>query len=506
MTKIILGPPGTGKTTTLLNLVEKYLSEGVPPDKIGFVTFTRKGAEEAIERACKKFNLEAKQFPHFRTIHSLCYRQLGLRSGDVLAGKTFYEFADYARIRVTGRAWSDDGLLTGFEEGDRILFMENLARIRRVSLRQQYDLGDDGMDWNKVERVAKALSNFKQKRGLMDYTDMLSEFVNHGQDVGLQVLLVDEAQDLSALQWQVVELLARSCEEVYVAGDDDQAIYRWAGADVEHMIDMPGDVRVLDQSFRVPPLVQSVAHDVINGVEHRRPKEWDAKIGGTGVVEQVREFDGIENGTDSVLILARNTYVLREQVIPALKREGVVYSHNGKSSIPQAVLRAIITWGALGQGEPVTLGEAREMYAYMTANSQIKRGFKKLDKFGDDESEPVTMSDLREYGGMLVDPSTIWHEALERLPTEDMSYILAARRRGEKVRGAEPRVRLSTIHSAKGGEADHVILMKEIAKRTHREMESNPDDERRCWYVGVTRAREKLTIVGSDTNRECPWI
>lgn len=506
MTSIIIGPPGTGKTTTLLNTVESYLDTGIPPDRIGFVTFTRKGANEAIERACKRFGLEATQFPHFRTLHSLCYRQLGLRGGDVLVGKAFFEFADYARIRVTGRAWSDDGLLTGFEAGDRILFMENLARIRQVSLREQYELSDDGLNWREVERVAKALANFKARRGLMDYTDMLLEFVKHGHGVGLQKLLVDEAQDLSSLQWSVVDLLSRGAEDVVVAGDDDQAIYRWAGADVEHMIDMPGSVRVLDYSHRVPPLVQAVSNSIISGVSHRRPKEWEAKSGGDGVVEQVREFDGVSQGTETVLVLARNAYVLREQVMPALQREGVVYEHNGKSSIPMAVLRAAVTWEDLKQGRPATLGDVREMYAYLGTGVGVKRGFKKLPTFGDDVDIPVEMGELVQHGGLLANTDLIWHEALDKLPPEDMSYILAARNRGEKVRGAKPRVKLSTIHSAKGGEADHVILMKEIAKRTFAEIEKNPDDERRVWYVGATRAREKLTIVGSETNRECPWI
>lgn len=506
MTSIIIGPPGTGKTTTLLNTVERYLDEGVPPDRIGFVTFTRKGAKEAIERACARFKLEAGSFPFFSTLHALCYRQLGLRSGDVLVGKSFFDFANYARIKVTGRAWSDDGLLTGFEAGDRILFMENLSRIRQVSLREQYELSDDPLNWREVERVAKALVAFKSRYGLMDYTDMLLEFVKHGSGVGLQKLLVDESQDLSSLQWAVVDLLSKGCDDVVVAGDDDQAIYRWAGADVEHMIDMAGSVRVLDRSYRVPPLIQSVANSVIGGVTHRRPKEWDAKEGGTGVVEQLPVFDGVEDGTESILILARNTYVLKEQVMPVLQREGVLYEHNGKSSIPLSVMRSAVTWEELRKGEAVTLGEVRAMYEYISANTGIKRGYKKLPKFGEDEDIPVEMGELVQFGGLLVNPQLIWHEALDKLPVEDMSYILAARRRGERIRGSTPRVRLSTIHSAKGGEADHVVLMKEIAKRTYQEMQTNPDDERRTWYVGVTRARERLSIVGSDTSRECPWI
>ena len=507
MTEIILGPPGTGKTTTLLTEVEKELDHGTPPDRIGFVTFTKKGATEAIERACKRFKLQAKQLPYFRTLHSLCYRALQVRSGDLLIGKAFFEFADHAGIKVTGRSWSDDGLLTGFEMGDRALFMENLARIRQVSLREQYTQSNDGMNWNYVDRVARTLSEFKMSRGLMDYTDLLQQFVAEDRDVGLDKLFVDEAQDLSALQWGVVSLLGRTCDRVVVAGDDDQAIYRWAGADVEHLITMEGTVRVLGQSYRCPPAIQQLSDKVIGGVAHRRPKKWKPKPGGRGTVEQERAFSEVDIAADgSVLVLARNVYVLREQVEPALRAEGVVYEMAGKSSIDPDMIRAAASWEDLRKGEPITLGEARCMYQFIGTNTGVKRGFKTLPKYGDDDSEPVSLTDLIQTGGLLVDPNKVWHDALDKLPNDDMSYMLAARRRGERLKGGTPRVRLSTIHSAKGGEADHVVLMKEMAKRTHEEMSLQPDDERRCWYVGVTRARERLTAVSSDTKRECPWV
>ncbi len=178
----------------------------------------------------------------------------------------------------------------------------------------------------------------------------------------------------------------------------------------------------------------------------------------------------------------------------------------GKSSIDPEMVQAAASWEHMRRGEPITLGEARVMYKFIASNTGVKRGFKTLPKYGDDDGEPVTLTDLIQTGGLLVDPNKIWHDALDRLPQDEMSYMLAARRRGEKLRGTSPRVRLSTIHSAKGGEADHVVLMKEMAKRTHEEMHLNPDDERRVWYVGVTRAREKLTVVSSDTRRECGWL
>lgn len=506
-TEIVLGPPGTGKTTTLLGLVEDELAKGTPPDRIGYVTFTKRGANEAIERACKRFKLQPAQMPYFRTLHSLCYRALQLRGGDLLVGKAFFEFADHAGIRVTGRAWSDDGLLTSFEMGDRALFMENLARIRRVPLRQQYEENNDGLNWNYVERVARALSDFKMARGLLDYTDMLSQFVAEQRDLGLHKLFVDEAQDLSSLQWGVVDLLKRSCDRTVVAGDDDQAIYRWAGADVEHLVDMDGDARVLGESFRCPPAIQKLSGKIIDPVEHRRSKKWRAKAGGRGAVDEAGDFGDVAlDGEGSVLVLARNVYVLREQVEPALRAEGVVYEMAGKSSIDPEMVQAASAWEELRRGEPITLGEARKMYKFIATNTGIKHGYKTLKTYGDNEDEPVTMSELIQTGGLKVDPNLVWHDALDRLPQEDMSYMLAARRRGEKLRSGTPRVKLSTIHSAKGGEADHVVLLKEMAKRTHEEMFLQPDDERRVWYVGVTRAKNRLSIVSSDTKRECPWL
>ena len=97
----------------------------------------------------------------------------------------------------------------------------------------------------------------------------------------------------------------------------------------------------------------------------------------------------------------------------------------------------------------------------------------------------------------------IWDQ--DRLPRDDVGYIIRMRQRGEKLK-ARPRVRLSTIHSAKGGEADHVVLFKEVARRTAREAEVNPDAERRVFYVAVTRAKEKLTIVEAQAPQECSWL
>ena len=102
MTKTIkiFGSPGTGKTTTLLKLLEEKIAEGYRPDKIGFFSFTRRAIKEARSRVIKKFNLSEDDLEYFRTIHSMCYRTLNINSGQVFKGERVREFSEIARVEI----------------------------------------------------------------------------------------------------------------------------------------------------------------------------------------------------------------------------------------------------------------------------------------------------------------------------------------------------------------------------------------------------------------------
>jgi superfamily I DNA/RNA helicase len=184
---------------------------------------------------------------------------------------------------------------------------------------------------------------------------------------------------------------------------------------------------------------------------------------------------------------------LENVVEPELKLRGMIYEFRDRLSIQPEILRVITAWEALRAGQSVDIGEARLIYEYMTNGKGYAAG-STLQGFADDCQ--VSLADLKDKGGLLRD--TIWHEALDRLPVRQMEYLLAARRRGEKLK-QKPRIKLSTIHAAKGGEAEHVVLLTDMAYRTFKEMDNWSDDEARVWYVGTTRAKEKLTIVIPQT-------
>ena len=128
----------------------------------------------------------------------------------------------------------------------------------------------------------------------------------------------------------------------------------------------------------------------------------------------------------------------------------------------------------------------------MSIGDRVKRGFKKLPGLQDDDL--VSMADLTDRHGLLATDDMLWSEAMNKLPETDRAYITALLRRKEKFNGI-PRITASTIHGAKGGEAENVVLFTDISPAADEEMRRNPDDMHRVFYVGVTRAKENLYLV-----------
>jgi len=477
--EIILGPPGTGKTTYLLNLVEEALDNGVEPERMGFVAFTKKAAKEAIERAEDRFNLTDRRLPYFRTLHSLAFRMLGMNRERVLSRSQIKEFGEILGLKLRGSIASNEGTVSNSLPGDRALFLSGLSRLRCVPLQEQWRENTEDLGWYELERVHKGLKKFKDSRGLFDYTDMLEIYIDQGYAPELELLVVDEAQDLSKLQWKMVHKLAEKAERVVIAGDDDQAIFQWAGADLAYFVQLEGTVRVLNKSYRIPKNIHNTATAIINRVAIRRPKLWKSKEQ-AGAVTYHTTTDSIDMTNGTWLVLGRNGYLI-DKVEEQCRREGLIYERNDRRSVKENSLAAIQNWEKLRNGEVLEALSVKKCLKF------LKRSTPALPETGS-----YNLQDLQRDWG--VSRNDIWHDAFERMALVERSYLIAALRRGEKLTKT-PRIRLSTIHSAKGGEADNVILFSDIANRTYKDMQKQPDNERRVFYVGVTRTKENLHVI-----------
>ena len=156
---------------------------------------------------------------------------------------------------------------------------------------------------------------------------------------------------------------------------------------------------------------------------------------------------------------------------------------------PLSWLSAVIAWETLRKGLPVYTAYIQNIYKYLGPDV-VKRGFRKLP--GIEPDTLYTLKDLEEKFGLQ--SSSIWHEALTKIAEDKRDYIIAALRRGKKLRGAVP-IKLSTIHGAKGGEADHVMLLTDLSAKFVKEYSTNADSVHRLFYVGVTRAKKSLHII-----------
>lgn len=485
--KKIFGPPGSGKTTYLLGIVEQELDRGISPVDIGYFAFTRKAANEAKERAMVKFpQLNAdKDFPWFRTLHSLAYKCLGITQKDMMSEEHYREFADQAGISVSV-SYGDESFVT---QVDHPLLNEiNIARIRGQDLRTYYNSTKMQFEWHHFEYIERSYRHYKQSRDLLDFTDLLEHLLlDTARLPHLQTVIIDEAQDLSRLQWDIVNALVSRSVTGYIAGDDDQAVYTWAGADVASFLSLPGEIKVLNQSYRVPATVHKLADTVVNRIRSRQPKTWLPRQF-DGEVCTYNDYTHVDVSGGEWLILASTNYLLND-MNDWLRSQGLLYERHGQRSISENVLSAVIGWENLRKGKEISYPVLKNVYRHLDTDF-VKHGYKTL-KHADPE-KLYSMQELKNSQGLLNE--AIWHEALTKISDHQRDYIIAMLRRGTKITGKVP-IKLSTIHGAKGGEADNVLLRMDLSTKFVNESIRSSDDLNRLLYVGITRARKTLHLV-----------
>jgi DNA helicase-2/ATP-dependent DNA helicase PcrA len=487
------GPPGTGKTTTLLNHVEELLSRGTAPNQIGYFAFTRKAANEARDRAVARFDLDPDQdFVFFRTLHSLAFRLLGLSGAEVLKETHLKEFGDIVGVNLTESvtAVEDEGFLT-FRSNHPIMRAVDLARTTERGPMWAYNQMELNVTSYHFRHIYSEYEKFKTQSGLKDFTDMLVSLTeNEALIPKLKAVFLDEAQDLTPLQWRVAHLINDKCERMYVAGDDDQGIFGWAGADINRFISLEGSSEVLTQSYRIPRSVWRIADHISGRIRRRQKKEWSPRDA-DGSTRSVHDHYGLDF-SGQWLVLAQANYMLNE-IGAYLKTSGHFFERFNTPSLSKKVRSAISSWTYLtsGKNKEISLSETQNLYSHISSeDGRLQRGAKTLLKAAN-EQDVFSLDVLREHFGL--EATGAWDCVLDRIYPEDRAYASALLNRGVDL-NSKPKIRLSTIHGAKGGEADNVYLMLDLSGKALGEMEKNPDDGYRVLYTGITRTKENLVL------------
>ncbi|MFA5137201.1 MAG: UvrD-helicase domain-containing protein [Patescibacteria group bacterium] len=456
--KIIYGPPGTGKTTRLIELLEAELERGVRPDRIAFVSFTKEGSENGRSRAMKAFKLKEDDFPYFRTLHSLAFRACGMKRDSVMSKYHYSQFSKKLGMHFTGYYTEDLR-----NDDDLFLFYDELCR----NTPKAASYYDGLVDTETLKYVQGNYRAYKDTFHLFDFTDMISEFVNRGLAAPVDVAFIDEAQDLTSLQWTMAWCAFRDCERIYIAGDDDQAIYQWSGADVEQFLSLSGEREILRHSHRVPKRIKAFSERISKQIVHRVEKEYE-DTGREGILTYANSLDEFRIKEDETyMFLSRNSWYLTE-VKTWLEDQGIPYAYKRKPVIKSSDVEAVNSYEKARTRGKVSADEKQKLFPYLKEGYSIKNPW--YDSFNFDP----------EYAMFL-------RNVIKRKP-----------------KSLTPLVNVSTIHSVKGAEADNVILLLDMTRQTYQNLQRNPDSEHRVFYVGATRAKNALHVVYSSGRYEYP--
>jgi len=558
----VVGNPELGIRGLILQEMEHYnVTEQM------LVTYTKSGVEEAQDRLYEMTDLpKYKIEDRVRTIHSAAYNLLnndqrfdGLDREQVVQ---FWNKKNYCETKGLDFGFDDeddDIMGADMEEGNLLFRIYGWLQSNRKDLSEWPDCPADWTGDQDCEQLLRDWEEYKDRKNLVGFGDMIEKtlelgfeqldnlgwgvlFPNEGTStkemfsaaledsrrdpsvirgqgafVDTKVLYVDEVQDLTPLQWEWYMMQKLVCEKVYLGGDDDQSIYGWAGANPEFMLNEEGDVKVLDRTYRIPEEIWEVCDGVIRQVDVRQEKDVtpDGDGGEFVPIKRPSNREIMKYAKEGeVMILLRANYMVNE-FTETLHEYGIPYRNMSTfDHWDEDLMNVASAFEKIERGDDSIKGDELQSLIDKAEDHMIKSG----NGFSQKE---MTMGTL---GGIEIERvKEILNIPSQRLSGDITmeSFIDATDEinhyEGEAIKGVvrngntdmDPdRVRIGTIHSSKGKEAETVILATDstqtILDNMFEQLGLDPltmgsntpltDEERRVFYVGMTRASERLVL------------
>ena len=319
---LVLAGPGSGKTAVITErtrtLIEQY---GINPSKILVITFTKAAAQEMKDRFSKKMN-ESTPEVNFGTFHAVFFKIL----------KYAYHYSASNIIREEERRQYFKEIIDQLELEieDKKEFIEgieneiSLVKGERMAVEHYYSIN---CSEENFQRIYKAYEEKLRQTNRIDFDDMLLlcyELLRERKDIlefwqqRYEYILIDEFQDINRIQYDIIQMLAKPQNNLFIVGDDDQSIYRFRGAKPEIMLnferDYPNTKRILlNCNYRSVKQIVEGAIRVVGNNKNRFPKQLIA-VRGEGETIQTKTFSDL---------MAQNKKVLEE--ILKYHTEGIPY-------------------------------------------------------------------------------------------------------------------------------------------------------------------------------------
>jgi len=517
----VYGPPGTGKTTHLLGYVDSELSTGIRPEQIIYTSFTRAAAREARDRALTKFmDYHPDDFLWFSTIHSICFRLLGLGRDNVFAGRKLTEFCN-----IYGYEISREGEYNELEaelhervlqtDADYFEHFINWQRNLMLDFDAAYDLFTrqtdvpNGFNPQRLMDYIKRRNEYKTENNLWDFCDMVEVVSDNGLcPQNIKVMISDEFQDLTPLLARVTELWSKKVERCYFAGDPYQAIYTWMGADPSIFIGTKVDrTLVLKQSYRCPHAVHDLSREIVKRFDTRyKDDDYIPKDKPGVILRNVPDNINWDSLNGKVFYLHRTNWLL-SQTFSDLLLSGVPFATvRGRRSPLQSPMAGVVNLAfKLLDLKYITIADVVRMMEYLPSRTAkeiyLRQGAKAECKrmAQNKPNKSVSYKDLQSLGFTsdfftYFKPEGILYPF--KLSVDEKAYFTRlVGKYGSSVLETEPKVTLSTMHGVKGRECDTAIINLNLTRKTYQALLSEPDAEHRLFYVAATRSKDKVILL-----------
>lgn len=570
----LLASPGSGKTRTLVSRVGYLiLCCGVDPAKILTMTYTVAATRDMSERFAAYFGGELAERVEFRTINGVAQRVINMFSR--ATGKQPYELisdekerAKYIRQAYLNvrKEWPVESDIK--DVGAAITLMKNMLCSDREIARYKTDIREFSKIYEEYQRL---LSENKR----MDFDDQLVtcyKLLSKVPDLLAamqnthEYICLDEAQDTSRVQHEIVALLASRTRKLFMVGDGDQSIYKFRGAFPQGILDFQkrypeGTVLLMEKNYRSDGYIVRAADAFIQKNTERHKKHIVAtrpeanRVIKKAIPAKSRQYDELLKAVcaekKQVAVLARNN----ESLIPVVDRleagnipynirqmELSFFTHPVVTDIRNFLLLALDNRNAdafLGIYYKTNLHmrkDAAELTAKMmregsTLSNALYRTVGKTYQWKKADAFAKSLSGIRNSAPKLAIAIILsvleYSEYLERMKIsrakidtlkavaegqQSINDFLSRLDRLQEIIGGKAgtpgaKIILSTIHSSKGLEYDSVHLIDAydgcfpeatVTSKSTKEEKSVYEEERRLFYVGVTRAKDHLTVYSYD--------
>ena len=543
----VFGGPGTGKTTTMVGNTDIDDFEGImerlfrelSPENVMLIAYTRAAADEAKDRLVSLTDVtQSKADERITTIHSTAMRFNNLGPKDIVEirwANDKYNFCGEVGLEYQYNNGGDDEEMLSEPDDQGHLFFDMLSWLKSKLLSpKEYEKCPLSSAWEYTKddfvEYAKQWDKYKNEKGIWEFDDAILECVNNEDTVDTEYLFIDEVQDLYPLQQAFIDNQFGHVKRIFLAGDDDQTIYEWAGAKPEYFLDMDGKINdempelwedktgywedegvyILDQSWRMPNNILELAKLIINQVDERQEKQIKPHHEGGEFIPLLQpsasEVINLIN-PDDTMILFRAKYHM-QNFGQELIKAGIPYTDRFKTW-KEPVLKLRNGIAALKNGDRLmTGGQAAKIVEELppaaldtsTSKSNLQ------DRLGAQSEVPTAQLISSTNYNRPTNDSELQRWCREFV-TDDMNYYreMAVRRNllMDNEHLSPHGVELETIHGSKGQEADTIILSTDTTQSVLDNMPRGEltDAERRLYYVGATRTENRLVMCqGIDTD------